>query len=204
MLFTFFCYGAVQAQQSGSLISKELPFTIKNSELDNYFFKGQRSLFLAPPENVKNVFTYDPETNTYILTQKMGEVDYRHPTIFSYEEYQEFTSKQNLFEFWKNKSQSSTSSVRDGIIPPIYIGGDLFENIFGSNFIDIRPQGSAELTFGVLSNHRKDETLDVRRRKTTSFDFNEKIQMSVVAKIGEKIEFKTNYNTESTLKIICR
>lgn len=200
ILFTFFCYGVIQGQQSDTLRSEKLPFSIKSSELDSYYFKGQRSLFLSQPDNIQYVFSYDPETNSYILTKKMGEIDYRYPTILSFEEYQKLKSQNDLFRYWKSKSQTSTTNTRDGIIPPIYVGGDLFENVFGSNFIDIRPQGSAELTFGVLSNNRKDETLDVRRRKTTSFDFNEKIQMNVVAKIGEKIEFKTNYNTESTFE----
>lgn len=200
ILFTFFCYGVVQAQQTDTLPSGKLPYSIKSSVLDSYYFKGQRSLFLSTPENIQSIYTYDAETNTYILTQKMGEIDYRYPEILSFEDYQKLKTQNDLFKYWKSKSQSSTTNIRDGIIPPIYIGGDLFENVFGSNFIDIRPQGSAELTFGVLSNNRKDETLDVRRRKTTSFDFNEKIQMSVVAKIGEKIEFKTNYNTESTFE----
>ncbi|MDZ7777276.1 MAG: cell surface protein SprA [Bacteroidales bacterium] len=33
---------------------------------------------------------------------------------------------------------------------------------------------------------------------TTNFDFNQEIAMNVMAKIGDKIEFNTNYNTEST------
>ncbi|NTW23772.1 MAG: cell surface protein SprA, partial [Lentimicrobium sp.] len=36
------------------------------------------------------------------------------------------------------------------------------------------------------------------QRRTTNFDFQQRIQMSVMAKIGDKIEFNTNYNTEAT------
>ncbi|MEZ5196076.1 MAG: cell surface protein SprA [Bacteroidales bacterium] len=49
-----------------------------------------------------------------------------------------------------------------------------------------------------MGNTRDDPTLDVKQRKQVNFDFQEKIQMNVVAKIGDKIEFKTNYNTEAT------
>ncbi|RLD50649.1 MAG: cell surface protein SprA, partial [Bacteroidetes bacterium] len=49
-----------------------------------------------------------------------------------------------------------------------------------------------------MSNTRDDPTLDVRQRSQTNFDFQENIQMNVIAKIGDKIEFRTNYNTEAT------
>ncbi len=54
------------------------------------------------------------------------------------------------------------------------------------------------MSFGVLANKREDPALDVRQRKTINFDFKMRIQMNVIAKIGEKIEFKANYNTESS------
>ncbi|HML83555.1 MAG TPA: cell surface protein SprA, partial [Bacteroidales bacterium] len=48
------------------------------------------------------------------------------------------------------------------------------------------------------SNFRDDPSLNSRQRRVTNFDFQEKIQMNVVAKVGDKIEFKANYNTESS------
>ena len=38
----------------------------------------------------------------------------------------------------------------------------------------------------------------MKQRKTTSFDFQEKIQMNVIGKIGEKLKLTTNFNTEAT------
>jgi len=40
--------------------------------------------------------------------------------------------------------------------------------------------------------------LPEEQRKTTSFDFQEKIQMNVIGKIGDKLKLTTNFNTEST------
>jgi cell surface protein SprA len=85
-----------------------------------------------------------------------------------------------------------------GLIPKIIIPGKIFETIFGNNTVDIRPQGSAEINFGLVSNRRDDPMLNTRQRRQTNFDFTEKIQMNVIAKIGDKIEFKVNYNTEAT------
>jgi cell surface protein SprA len=153
--------------------------------------------YLRPPKNLKSDVEYDPETNEYYFSNKIGNLDYRNPTSMSFDEYRKFDLNQSLKKYWRERSQSSTSLSKDGIIPSIYIGGQVFDRIFGSNTIDIRPQGSAELTFGVLANKREDPTLNVRQQKTVNFDFEQNIQMNVQAKIGDKIQFNTNFNTQA-------
>ncbi len=155
--------------------------------------------YLGNPSNLETEIEYDPESNEYIFNNKMGEVDYRNPTYMSFDEYRDWELKNSLNSYWKERSLSSSGFDKgDGIIPKIYIGSKVFETIFGSNTIDIRPQGTAELIFGVLGNKTDNPTLNVRQRKTVNFDFQMKIQMNVVAKIGDKIEFRANYNTEAT------
>ena len=100
--------------------------------------------------------------------------------------------------YWKERSEAANIDNKGGLIPKIHIPGKVFETIFGNNTVDIRPQGSAEILFGIVSNKRDDPTLNTRQRRQTNFDFDEKIQMNVIAKIGDKIEFKVNYNTEAT------
>ena len=73
-----------------------------------------------------------------------------------------------------------------------------FDKIFGGNAVDIRPQGSSELIFGLKQNRIDNPSLPEEQRKTTSFDFQEKIQMNVIGKIGDKLKLTTNFNTEST------
>jgi len=175
-----------------------LPFNYQ--EQDDFLYFGptdSNALFLKRPSNINTQVEYDPETNQYIITNKMGKLDYRNPTYMTFDEYQDFRTDQMIKQYWKERSQSSSGLEREGIIPSIYIGGEVFDRIFGSNTIDIRPQGSAELIFGIVSNKRDDPTLNVRQRKTTNFDFEENIQMNVSAKIGDKIEFNTNFNTEA-------
>ena len=65
--------------------------------------------------------------------------------------------------------------------------------------MDIRPQGSAELIFSLRVNRLDNPNYTVKQRKTTSFDFQEKIQMNVIGKIGEKLKLTTNFNTEAHL-----
>jgi cell surface protein SprA len=169
-----------------------------NDDVNPYSEPSGNGLYLADPSNVKTDVKYDPNSNEYELTRKIGNLDYRNPASLPFGEYQEYDMKRSLKNYWRDRSKTSSGVSRSGIIPQIHIGGEAFDRIFGGNSIDIRPQGSAELTFGITSNRRDDPALDVRQRRNTNFDFQEKIQMSVMAKIGDKIEFNTNYNTEAT------
>jgi cell surface protein SprA len=155
------------------------------------------ALYFRPPKNLTNEIEYDPESNQYYFRNKIGDIDYRNPTFMSFDEYQEYDLDRTIKQYWRERSSTSSTISSDGIIPSIYIGGEVFDRIFGSNTIDIRPQGSAELTFGILANKREDPTLNVRQQKTVNFDFEQNIQMNVQAKIGDKIEFNTNFNTEA-------
>lgn len=158
----------------------------------------KNKLFLGNTSNFTEEIIYDPATNTYSIVRKAGAVPLSSPTTLTFDEFKELDLDRSLQSYWREKAVSSGSVSRTGIIPQIHIGGQVFDRIFGGNTIDIRPQGSAEVTFGILSNRRDDPALDIRQRRTTNFDFQQRIQMSVMAKIGDKIEFNTNYNTEAT------
>jgi cell surface protein SprA len=181
--------------------STELIFPFRDQSTNASDQPPQSPLFLNEPSNVQTEVEYDPETNEYILRRRIGNFDYRPPYTMSLDEYKKFNLERSVKNYWRERSKASGAGASgDGIIPQIYIGGEAFERIFGSNTIDIRPQGSAELTFGVLANRRDDPTLNVRQRNVVNFDFQQNIQMSVLAKIGDKIEFQTNYNTEATFE----
>jgi len=167
-------------------------------EFNPYERSGGSSLYLNDPSNIKEDVIYDPVTNEYTVTRKIGDMNYLYPASYTFDEYKNWDLKKSVDKYWKEKSRSSGGPARQGIIPQIRLGGQVFDRVFGGNTIDIRPQGSAELTFGILSNRRDDPAIDQRLRRTTNFDFQEKIQMSVLAKIGDKIEFNTNFNTEAT------
>ena len=170
-----------------------------NDDNGNPFYPSDTSsLFLRNPSNIESVIEYDPITNRYIYKKKIGKFNFRDPVSMSFDEYREYDLLQSIKDYWRERSISTGKDGKSRIIPEIHIGGKAFDKIFGGNTIDIRPQGSAELIFGLRGNSNDNPTLNVRQRKQTNFIFEEKIQMNVIAKIGDKIEFKTNYNTEST------
>jgi cell surface protein SprA len=155
--------------------------------------------FILPePSNVTTEIYYDPETGHYVKVRKIGDRIIGRPVYMKFEDFLDYDFENALQNYWREKSRPQAFERRDGLIPEIHIGGEFFDRIFGGSSIDIRPTGSAELIFGVMSNRREDPSLDEKRRSTTNFDFQQRIQLAVQARIGEKIEINTNYNTEAT------
>ncbi|MBO4567703.1 MAG: cell surface protein SprA [Bacteroidales bacterium] len=174
-------------------------FTAKAQTGDDPFGMGNQSgIQLKDPDNITRSIEYDPLTGQYVFVSKIGDFTYREPYIMTQDQFSDYVQKQAVKDYWKERRESSMgNSNGNSLIPPIYIGGKVFDKIFGSNTIDIKLQGSADVTFGIKYQRRRDPSLTVAQQRTTNFDFNENIQISASAKIGEKIQFRMSYNTKT-------
>jgi len=174
------------------------------SGLDPMYYNNNDPLKLNDPPNIKTTVTYNPDSNTYEVQQKIGNnLDYRPATYMTFEEYLYYDVQKSVHDYWKQREHAESQAQgrgSKGLIPPIKINSEKFDRIFGGGTIDIRPQGSAELIFGVNVNRTDNPALPERQRRISTFDFDEKIQLNVVGKIGEKLKLTTNYNTESTFE----
>ena len=163
-----------------------------------YLSEPQSGLYLNLPSNIVSTVTYDPETNEYIISEKVGNFDYRLPTRMTIDEYRQYEFEQSMREYWREKASGGGIDYRSSLIPQLRIGVEAFDKVFGSNTIDIVPQGSAELIFGGNISKIDNPALSEKLRKVTTFDFQEKIQMNVTGSIGDKMQLGVNYNTEAT------
>ena len=164
-------------------------------------FSGSQSggLFMNTPPNFNSSVVYDPLTNTYLVQQKIGELDYGEPKIMSFSDYQKYAQNKSVKDYWNLRSKERAGNQTSALgLPKLFIPGKSFDRVFGGNAVDIRPQGSAELIFGLKINRIDNPSLTEEQRKTTSFDFQEKIQMNVIGKIGDKLKVTANFNTETT------
>ena len=161
---------------------------------------NQSPLYLKDPTNVTHEVVYDPVTGQYTFKSKIGDFEFREPVTMTSEEYFDYKSRQGIMSYWADRRKQNARSTTDGssIIPPLYVGGEAFDMIFGSNTVDIRPQGSVDLTFGIKHNYRGDPSMSERQKNQTNFDFDQDIQLNVIAKIGDKINFNINKNTKAT------
>lgn len=171
----------------------ELPFPISNDPN----VPGS-NVNLLDPLNYNNNVVYDPVTGTYIINQNVGtNIQTQPTTTMTLEQYQNYDMQRALQNNWKdlNKENSQDPSGKSEI-PKLNVPG--MKNIFGSDFIDIKPSGTAELRFGINTSKTENPQIPEKQRKITVFDFDQRIQLNVTGTIGNKLRLSTSYNTEAT------
>jgi cell surface protein SprA len=156
--------------------------------------------FLNNPSNIHTNIVYDPATNTYKFSEEIGDISISNPTIMSFEEYRQYEMEQAKSRYWEQRRSGENLETQASFIPSINVGGEAFDRVFGTNTINIIPQGYAELIFGFNLSRLDNPTLSERLRKTPSFTFEEKIQMNVTGTIGDKVRLGVNYDTEANFE----
>ncbi len=175
----------------------DLPFPLQDQGI-NASENGSSGVNLQDPSNINSDVIYDPETGTYKIVQTIGDsLYYRAPIELNQDEYLDYDFSKNLSEYW-NEQQDDLDDKTKAFAPKMTIESKGFRDIFGSNEIEIRPQGSAELSFGVNINQTDNPRIPEKQRRITNFDFDQRIQLNVVGNIGTKLQLSTNYNTEAT------
>ncbi|MDB5014431.1 MAG: hypothetical protein JWQ25_2633, partial [Daejeonella sp.] len=160
--------------------------------------RPQPGVSLPNPSNIKRIVEFDPVTKQYIITEKIGDRLYRPSQYLSIEEYQKFENDLIKRNYWRQLSDQPLIEARDpGFLPPLKISSKSFERMFGGSTIEIRPQGSADVSFGGRFNRNENPLFNERQRKQANFIFDQRIQMNVVGQVGTKLRIATNYNTEA-------
>jgi cell surface protein SprA len=159
--------------------------------------KSHDRFFIPNPGNFNYITEYDHKTGLVTLYQNVGNIPVRLPYTMTLEEYNKMELRRSMQDYWESKSMAGESAQKSRF-PSIKLDNETFKSIFGSNLINIRPQGIAELRLGVTTTKIDNPTLQERMRKSTTFDFDQKIQMNIQGTIGEKLKMGINYNTEAT------
>jgi len=170
---------------------KESPF----SQLNN---QDSSALFLKKPSNIKTEVQYDALTGQYLITEKAGSIEYRLPGSLSLHEFMQNDMKEYIDRYWRKKISQQSLDRRTQIIPQFQIGGDAFSKVFGSSLVNIRPQGYVEMSLGLKSNKIENPAIPTKMQRNTTFDFSQKINVSLDGEIGNRLKMKFNYNTDAT------
>ncbi len=177
----------------------QLPFPFPDRPGDPYGPGAvNHPLYPANPSNITTTIEYNPDEKQYDILERIGQLYYRNPSYLTFDEFVEYEFRNSTRKYWKQRAGEEDQLLRKGFNPRIYVGSDVFDRIFGGSTIDIRPQGSAELIFGLNIQHNANPAIPEKQRTFTTFDFKEKIQMSVIGNIGEKMKLQVNYNTEAS------
>ncbi len=198
-LILLFFFSSIVWSQNVSETAKRLPYPFEDhSGLVYDTAKAVSPLMFWPEDLIKEEVIYNPLTGEYLIRQTInGKVDFRPPVRMLLKEYIDYDFNRSVTDFWQQRARREKFEHQSGLIPKLYVGGKLFETIFGSNTIDIKVRGQATLTFAVLFTQTDNYALPLTMRRNTTFDFDERIQINVNGKIGENLEVEIKYDTEA-------
>jgi cell surface protein SprA len=159
---------------------------------------------LPTPTSIQDLYSYDIITEMYIYTQVIGDFSISYPLILTPEEYRDLILNQQMKSYFKEKIDAAdgrkegAEELQKNLLPTFYVNSSFFESIFGGNEIEIIPQGVVEIDLGLLYTKQDNPAFSPTNRSNLSFDFDQRISLSLLGKIGERLQITANYDTQST------
>ncbi|MBQ9533788.1 MAG: cell surface protein SprA [Prevotella sp.] len=160
----------------------------------------KNAMDLERPENLKQQVVYNDTLDTYVIGSRMGNTYVSTPIMMSMQEYLKWSERQLFTDFFRQKNTESyeTQGKEKFDFTDMHFDLGPAEKIFGPGGVRIKTQGTAELKFGLTLKNIDNPSLPIRNRKTTTMDFDEKINMNMNGKVGDKVNMNLNYNTDAT------
>jgi cell surface protein SprA len=201
VLFTFgvnlSSFAQTNSSQDSTNVKKD---TLQLKYNFNHTQKG--GLFLDDLAQKEIIF--DKELNRYVIIEKIGKYYTKTPIFLTQREYQQYRLKRDMLDYFKAKV-SATNSKKKGaaaaqkdLLPTYYVNSKFFESIFGGNTVKFTPTGSLNLKLGFIYQNTDNPQISEENRSSLTFDFDQQINASIRAQVGERLDFTANYDTQST------
>lgn len=192
LVLFLFCGNFLRAQVNQSVQdTTKTQFSVGKVELKN-------------PPSISSAYKYDPATDRYIYTNSVDGFSIDYPIILTPKEYEDLVLKESRRDYFRKKmdaidgKKTGSEAAKKDLLPRYYINSSLFESIFGSNTIDVKPTGSVEMDLGLRYTKQDNPSFSPRNRSSLTFDFDQRISMSLMGKVGTRLEVNANYDTQST------
>ena len=176
------------------------------------------ALDLRMPENIRQEAVYNDSLNLYFVgsilsgqstsgngnakggSSTIGSNYLNAPIVMTPEEYMLWSEKRARSLYFRQKDLENVKAKGENKFDFADMQFDLgpAEKIFGPGGVRVKTQGTAELKVGATLKNIDNPSLPINNRKTTAFDFDEKINLSVNGKVGDKVNMNLNYNTDAT------
>ena len=173
-------------------IQRTMPITLNDL--------NQGAADLRRPDNLKQEVVYNDTINRYVIGSKIGDSYINAPVMMTPEEYRKWSERKAMQSYFRSKNDEIYKAKGKEKFDFTDMHFDLgpAEKIFGPGGVRIKTQGTAELKFGATMKNIDNPSLPIRNRKTTNIDFDEKINLNVNGKVGDKVNMNLNYNTDAT------
>ncbi len=156
---------------------------------------------LATPSNVKTVTEYDPATGYYVIRTRVGDMDIATPFVLTEAQYNDWQLRRSMQQYYHERNAEALTQQKEkkpfDILDMNFALGPL-EKIFGPGGVRLKTQGSVQIDMGIKSNFTDNPALSVNSRRKTYFDFDQKIQATITASVGDRLNFNMTYNTDAT------
>ncbi|MCH5222423.1 MAG: cell surface protein SprA [Muribaculaceae bacterium] len=179
-----------------------LPSPVQTTIPQEYadYIGKEYAMDLNTPSNITLEPEYDPETGRYILHSRVGGQDIITPFMMTAEEYNNIVNRREMFEYFQQRNSeifNNNEKEAFNLLDMNFALGPL-EKVFGPGGIRLTTQGSIQLSMGIKSNKTDNPSLSLKSRRKTFFSFDQKIQASIGASVGDKLKFDMTYNTDAT------
>ncbi len=155
---------------------------------------------LSTPGNINTVAEYDPATGCYVIHTRLGDTDIATPFMLTAQQYEDWQLRQSMQQYYRERNMALITEREKqpfNIFDINFALGPL-EKIFGPGGVQLKTQGSVQVSMGVKSNFTDNPSLSLNSRRKTYFDFDQRIQATVAASVGDRLHFNMTYNTDAT------
>ena len=155
---------------------------------------------LNTPVNMVTTADYDPATGCYVVRTKIGEIDIATPFMLTAEQYNNWQLRRSMQRYYRERNQGLVENKEKQPFTFLDLNFALGprENIFGPGGVSLRTQGTVQVNMGIKSNKTDNPALSLSARRKTYFDFEQKIQATIAASVGDRLKFNMTYNTDAT------
>ena len=179
-----------------------MPFPVQQTVPQSYedLMSDELAYDLSDPSNITTSAEYDPATGCYVVRTKMGDYDIATPFMLSREQYDNWQLRRSMQEYYRERNLAQITEKEKqpfNIFDMNFALGPL-EKIFGPGGVSLRTQGSVQVQMGIKSNKTDNPSLSLSSRRKTYFDFDQKIQATINAGVGDRMKFNMTYNTDAT------
>ena len=159
---------------------------------------------LRNPENIVSDTIYNENEGTYSIATRLGDrFVLGTPLLLDRNEYSLWYEKKQMQSYFRKKGNEEweNSQKKDKFdFTDMHFDLGPAEKIFGPGGVRITTKGNAEIKMGYSMQSIDNPSLPSRSRSTSSFDFDEKINLSMRGSVGDKMNMDFNYDTESTFR----
>lgn len=163
--------------------------------------EGELAADLATPSNIRTEAEYDIESGCYIIRTKVGDFEVATPFMLTPEQYANMELRKSMQGYFNKRNSELVKGEKDkepfNVLDMNFALGPL-EKIFGPGGVQLKTQGSVQISAGVKSNKTDNPALSLTARRKTYFDFDQKIQATINASVGDRMKFNMSYNTDAT------